>query len=95
VSLPALLPRDQVHKRLQDVFPAGAPNRNYCTRLLAASTVFTALYVNAVEGSGTYFGPKHVYRFTNEQAELVTDEDRLAYNTNVMKVGHAVPGVRW
>lgn len=95
MSLPALLPRDQVHARLQDIFPAGAANRNYCTRLLAASTVFTALYVNAVEGSETYFGPKHVYRFTTEQSELTTDEDRLAYNVNVMKVGYSVPGARW
>ena len=44
----ALLTREEVHARLQVVFPEGAPNRNYLTRMLAASTVFTALYIDSV-----------------------------------------------
>lgn len=38
-SLPS---RDEVHARLQAIFPEGTPHRAYCTRMLAASTVFTA-----------------------------------------------------
>ena len=95
MTLPALLSREEIHSRLQDIFPIGTPNRNYCTRVLAASTVFVALYVNAVEGVGGYFGPKHVYRFTGAQAQLTDDNSRLTYASNVMNAGYSVPGLRW
>jgi hypothetical protein len=95
VSLPPLPTRGEIHERLQEIFPAGTPNRNYCTRLLAASTVYVALYVNAIEGDGIHFGPKHVYRFTHEQAELTDDASRLDYAAHIMKAGYSVPGTRW
>jgi hypothetical protein len=63
-----LLDRDSIHKRLCLIFPEGTPHRSYCTRELAASTVFAALYVGAVEGEEVFFGPKHVYRMTDKQA---------------------------
>jgi hypothetical protein len=53
--LPAFPPyatHELVAERLPLIFPEGIPNRTYCVRDLAASTVFTALYVGAVEGSG-------------------------------------------
>ena len=50
------------------IFPDGTPNRTYCVRLMAASTVFTMLYIGAVEGSDVFLAPKHVYRMTDEQA---------------------------
>lgn len=91
----ALLTREQVHERLQEVFPEGAPNRAYLTRMLAASTVFVALYVDAVEGSGTYLGPKHVYRMTDEQAARAEDASRAAYASGVLRTGSQVEGRRW
>lgn len=90
-----LLPREDVHARLQTIFPEGTQNRNYITRLLAASTVFTALYVGAIEGDDRWMGPKHIYRMTTLQAEKTTDSDRLAYAKDVMKAGGFVEGDRW
>ena len=90
-----MLTRDDVHARLQEIFPDGAPNRAYLTRMLAASTVFVALYIDAIEGSGTMLGPKHVYRMTDEQAALVDDASRTAYATGVLRTGSQTEGRRW
>ena len=90
-----MLTRDEVHVRLQEIFPDGAPNRAYLTRMLAASTVFVALYIDATEGSGTMLGPKHVYRMTDEQAALVDDASRAAYATGVLRTGSQTEGRRW
>ena len=54
----ALLTREEVHARLQVIFPDGAPNRAYLIRMLAASTLFVAPYINAVEGGGTHIAPE-------------------------------------
>jgi len=90
-----LLTREEVHARLQEIFPDGAPNRAYLTRMLAASTVFVALYIDAVEGSETYLGPKHVYRMTDEQAARTDDAYRTGYATGVLRTGSQVEGRRW
>jgi hypothetical protein len=90
-----MLTREEVHARLQAIFPDGAPNRAYLTRMLAASAVFVALYVDAIEGSGTYLGPKHVYRMTDEQAARVDDASRAAYAGNVLRTGSHTEGKRW
>ena len=91
----ALATREEVHVRLQAIFPEGTPNRAYLTRMLAASAVFTALYVDAIEGSGTFLGPKHVYRMTDEQAAQVDDAARAAYATGVLRTGSQIEGRRW
>ena len=91
----ALATRGEVHTRLQAIFPEGTPNRAYVTRMLAASAVFTALYVDAIEGSGTFLGPKHVYRMTDEQAAEVDDAARAAYATGVLRTGSQIEGRRW
>jgi hypothetical protein len=62
-------------------------------RDLAASTVFAALYIGAVEGTDRYLGPVHVYRMTDEQAHKGTDAERESYASTVMRT--QVPGVRW
>ncbi|SEN70180.1 BsuBI/PstI restriction endonuclease C-terminus [Sphingomonas gellani] len=91
----ALLTREEVHARLQVIFPDGSPNRAYLTRMLAASTVFVALYIDAIEGNGTYLGPKHVYRMTNEQAAQIDDASRAAYSAGVLRTGTQIEGRRW
>jgi hypothetical protein len=91
----ALATREEVHARLQVIFPDGTPNRSYLTRMLSASTVFTALYIDAVESSGTYLGPKHVYRMTDEQGTLVDDAARSAYASGVLRTGSRIEGKRW
>lgn len=91
----ALATRDEVHERLQSIFPEGSSNRAYVTRMLAASTVFVALYIAAIEGSGTFLGPKHIYRMTDEQAVKTSDTERAAYTAKVQRSGSHIAGERW
>ncbi|MGB9118214.1 BsuBI/PstI family type II restriction endonuclease [Bradyrhizobium sp.] len=90
-----ILNRTEIHQRLQIIFPEGTPHRGYCTRELAASTVFAALYVGAIEGSGVFFGPKYVYAMTFEQSELTDDASRADYAANVRKSRFEAVGRRW
>ena len=84
-----------IAERLPLIFPEGTPNRSYCTRELAAKTVFAALYIGAVEGEDRYLGPVHVYRMTDEQAALPDQADRDAYAAAVLKKNGQVAGRRW
>ncbi|MDP3845886.1 MAG: BsuBI/PstI family type II restriction endonuclease [Pseudomonas sp.] len=93
--LPPYVPRDLVAERLLLIFPEGTPNRNYCTRELAASTVFAMLYIGAVEHTSVRLGPVHVYRMTDLQAANNSDEERLSYRSNLRKKSFEVPGKRW
>ena len=95
VVVPPYVSREMIAERLPLIFPEGTPNRTYCVRELAASAVFAALYVGAVEGAGRYLGPVHVYRMTEEQATKVADADREAYAAAVLKKNGQVPGTRW
>jgi hypothetical protein len=90
-----ILNRAEIVLRLHAIFPEGTPNRGYCVRELAASTVFTALYVGAIEGHDRFFGPKFVYSMSHEQAELTDEASRMAYAKAVMKGGFEATGRRW
>jgi hypothetical protein len=94
-GLPPYVSWEDVAKLLPKIFPEGTPNRSYCVRELAASTIFTALYIGAIERAGRYLGPVHVYRMTDEQASKSSDEDRIAYGENIRKNDVVVPGARW
>ncbi len=94
-SLPPYASRDLVAERLPLIFPEGTPNRTYCVRELAASTVFAALYIGAVERADRYLGPVHVYRMTVEQAAKADDADRLGYAASVLKKNSQIGGTRW
>lgn len=94
-QLPPYISREEVSKRLPLIFPEGTPNRNYCIRDLAASTIFTMLYIGAVEDNSIYISPLHVYRMTNEQSALAEEKDRLAYNNASSKKGFQPEGKRW
>lgn len=95
MPLPPLLTREGIHKRLQALFPEGSPNRGYCTRELAASTVYVALYIGAVEGTGIFFGPKHVYRMTDKQAGRTDQISRQEYAAKIQGAGFQPDGKRW
>ncbi|MGY0782516.1 BsuBI/PstI family type II restriction endonuclease [Azospirillum argentinense] len=94
-ALPPYATRELVAGRLPLIFPEGTPNRTYCVRELAASTVFTALYIGAVEGAGHCLGPVHVYRMTEEQAAKADQTDREAYGQGVLKKNFEPQGRRW
>lgn len=91
----ALLTREQVRDRLLQVFPQGAALRGNVTNPTAASTVFTALYIDAIEGSGEWLGPKHVYRMTEEQAAQTDPASRATYVAVIRNPRGVVPGTRW
>ena len=91
----AILSREQVRARLLEIFPAGSASRANVTNLIAASTVFTALYIGAVEGADAWLGPKHVYRMTEEQAAKVDADSRAAYVAAIRNPRAVVPGTRW
>ncbi|MGH7114413.1 MAG: BsuBI/PstI family type II restriction endonuclease [Stellaceae bacterium] len=93
--LPPLPDIRDIHQRLLRIFPEGSPQRTYCTREMAARTVFVMLYIAAVEGSGVWMGPKHVYRMGDSQAALRSDEERQAYLAAVEKRGGQLPADRW
>lgn len=94
-NLPNYVPRDLVAERLPLIFPEGTPHRNYCVRELAASTVFVALYIGAVDGAGRYLGPVHVYRMTAEQAAKADISDREEYAASVLTRNAHIAGRRW
>lgn len=94
-SLPPYVTRALVRQRLQMIFPDGTPNRTYCVRLMAASTVFTMLYIGAVEGSDLFLAPKHVYRMTDEQAAAEDARARTRYQAEAVKAKFSAVGSRW
>jgi hypothetical protein len=93
--LPQLLDVEEIHRRLIRIFPEGASQRIYCTREMAARTVFVMLYIGAVEGSGIWMAPKHVYRMGTGQSLLRSDEERRTYAAEVAKPGSRAPVDRW
>jgi BsuBI/PstI restriction endonuclease HTH domain len=93
--LPPLLDVPEIHRRLLAIFPEGTSQRNYCTREMAARTIFVMLYIGAVEGSGMWMAPKHVYRMGGSQAARRSDEDREAYIKAVERPGSGAPPDRW
>jgi hypothetical protein len=93
-SLPPYVNRTIIAERLPLIFPEGTPNRGYCIRELAASTIFAAIYIGAIEGSGRYLGPVHVYRMTRQQAVKSSDKARGDYALAVRRKSR-ITGTRW
>ncbi|HVM78089.1 MAG TPA: BsuBI/PstI family type II restriction endonuclease [Stellaceae bacterium] len=87
MNFPALLDRNAIQKRLRVIFPEGTPERNKCVRGAAAATVFTMLYVGAVERGGRWLGPVHVVRMSDRRASKVDDGSRAAYARRAVLIG--------
>lgn len=95
MRLPPLLSVDEIQARLRTIFPEGTSHRGYLVREIAAKTVFTMLYVGAIEGSKRYLGPKHVYRMSDTQAKRQEDQQRDAFNTAALRSGFKPYRDRW
>ena len=94
-SLPPLPSVKTIHDRLRQVFPEGTPNRNYCTREIAAKTIFVMLYTGAIESRASFLRPNQVTRMTDAQAALCSDDDRVAWTkSSLLKQESEIPG-RW
>lgn len=64
MPLPPLLPVEEINDRLRAIFPEGSPNRNYCTRDIAARTIFVMLYVGTIAEEDRWLRPDQVTRMT-------------------------------
>jgi hypothetical protein len=95
VSLPPYIDRAIIHKRLQVIFPEGVPQRTYCVREAAASTVFTMLYIGAIEGTDQWVAPKQIVRMTDLQAARQDEKARHSYVTGSLKPGFQPKGKTW
>jgi hypothetical protein len=90
-----LLSVSEIQKRLRTIFPEGTQHRTFCTREMAARTVFVMLYAGAVEGSGRHVRPDQITRMTNRQAARNSDQQRLAWAAaSLRKAKSAIRG-RW
>jgi len=95
MSLPPLLPIPDIQTRLLTIFPAGLEQRGALTREMAAKTVWVFLYGGMIEGQGRLLRPSHVYFYTEDQATLIKDEDRLAWLKDSKRPGFRPAGERW
>lgn len=93
--LPALLPVDEVQRRLEVIFPEAFPDRSILVGRMAAHVVFVFLYGGFIENGGRLLRPSVVYFFTAEQAGRTTDAQRLAWLASAFKPGHRPSGKRW
>ncbi len=83
MTLPALIPWQDVHARLLVIFPEGMPDRGYLIREMTARTVFTALYIGAVAGADRWLAPRHVVHMSDSLAAQQTDDVRqLVYDVH-------------
>lgn len=81
-----------IQARLLTIFPEGTEQRTYLTREMAAKTVFTALYANAIEGLDRWIRPNQVCRMTDAQTLLLDDGARETWYVESGKNGY-VPQV--
>jgi hypothetical protein len=93
--LPPLLDVPEIQRRLFQIFPEGTTQRAYCIREMAARTIFVMLYIGAVEGSGMWMAPKHVYRMGAAQSSFRSDPDRATYIQLVQRQGSQSPADLW
>jgi hypothetical protein len=64
---------------------------------MAARTFFVALYGGFIEGSSRFFRPTTVTRFSDEQAALTSDDDRIKWLSTCHRGGklHTAIGQPW
>jgi hypothetical protein len=95
MPLPPIPSVEQIQERLLLIFPEGITNRNYCTREIAAKTVFVMLYIGATQGANVWIRPDQVTRMTDMQAGQHDRSARLAWARESVRSSRGeIPG-RW
>ncbi len=93
---PAPLPSiTDIKARLEIIFPAGIPDRQYVIREAAARSILVMLYMDAIEGQGSQMRPSQVYRMSDELIAMQSDEARAAFQSESVKGLFSPPGTRW
>lgn len=92
--LPLITPRD-VQARLNALFPSEFSDRSILVGAMSARVVFVALYGGFIAGTGRYFRPSTVTDFSDEQAALTEQEQRVAWFSACHTPWHRPLGSRW
>lgn len=92
--MPPVLPVAEIQQRLRLIFLDGTPNRGYCTREIAAKTVFVMLYIGAIDGGNRYLRPDQVTRMTDAQAKKMNEAARSDWARKSLRKGGDIRG-RW
>lgn len=87
LPLPAIIPVSTIAEWLPKIFPEGTPNRTYVIREIAAKTIFTMIYIGAVEGSGCWLRPNQVTKMSDSQSLKTTDKQRGQWGKNSLAPG--------
>lgn len=87
MKIDPILDRKSILERLKLIFPEGTPDRDKCIRDATAATVFSMLYIGAVEGSNLWLGPVHVVRMSDKQALKQDQRSRAGFGINRRLVG--------
>lgn len=95
MTLPALIPWQDVHARLLVIFPEGTPDRAILIREMTARTIFVALYIGALAGSDVWLAPRHVVRMSDAQAARQDADARTAYYAVMSAANCPSPPGRW
>ena len=93
--LPPLLSVERIQERLFLIFPEGTTSRNYCTREIAAKTVFVMLYIGAIHGTNVWMRPNQVTRMTDTQASQHDENARLSWARDSMRPHRGEIRGRW
>ena len=79
LSWPKVPKLEVIAERLPQIFPDGTENRNYVTREMAARTLYVMFYAGAIDGQERWIRPSQVTDMSDEQAVLLSDEERNAW----------------
>lgn len=85
----------EIQRRLELIFPEGISDRSYVVRESTAKTIFVFFYINAIQDENVYLAPQHVYRFTEQQCVLQTEDDRIQYMKSCRNNNFVAHGTRW
>lgn len=95
LSWPKVPKLEVIAERLPQIFPDGTENRNYVTREMAARTLYVMFYAGAIEGQERWIRPSQVTDMSDEQAELLSDEERNAWVEQALSRKKERPANTW
>ncbi|MDQ7994595.1 MAG: BsuBI/PstI family type II restriction endonuclease [Luteibacter sp.] len=95
MTLPAVPPLSLIAERLPIIFPEGTPHRGYVVREMSAKTIYVMFYVGAVVGAGQYIRPSQVTDMSDDQAAMLSDEERDAWTKRSLSAKKELPLKPW
>lgn len=96
--MPPLLPIlsiEDIQARLKLIFPESFPDRTILVSDMSARAHFVMRYGDFIDGSGHYFRPSTIIRFSLEQAARTADSDRYDWRSQCHLPGFHPVGKQW